>query len=59
MGEIKIPNEFGYIALTAAGGWFVVSYLAMHVLQARKKYNVQVNNLPPLLTPCFSDFLNQ
>ena len=42
MGVVAIPSDFGYIAFVAVAGFVTVTYLALNVGRARKKYDVKV-----------------
>eukprot|EP00292_Cryptomonas_paramecium_P024355 CAMPEP_0113719030 /NCGR_PEP_ID=MMETSP0038_2-20120614/35556_1 /TAXON_ID=2898 /ORGANISM="Cryptomonas paramecium" /LENGTH=143 /DNA_ID=CAMNT_0000647293 /DNA_START=19 /DNA_END=450 /DNA_ORIENTATION=- /assembly_acc=CAM_ASM_000170 len=43
------PHNYGYVFAVMGGSFFMNTYLAMNVVSARKKYNVQYPNLyaPP------------
>lgn len=45
MATINISSDYGYVILVAVLGWVFLQYLAMKVMQARKKYDVKYPKL--------------
>lgn len=53
MATITLPKEYGYVILTGISSAFMLTYLAVNVGKARKKFKVQVNALYRGISLCF------
>ena len=54
VATLLIAKECGYVVLTTVSSGFLMTYLAMNVGKARKKYRVFVRRL----VYCFTSFVN-